>query len=140
MRSLLKPSGSVQIGTGCGRAYCRSVDAAGFERMTRRAVVEAGITTAADFRLVIGDVKQSVNVDAATPQLQYDSYAITGVVTQEKIEGLPLNGRSFLELAKLEPGVQAPSPSNNNRVFVPILGGPGGNTGSGGRGTRVTVD
>jgi hypothetical protein len=120
--------------------YDVSVDATGFERMTRHAVVEAGTTTAADFKLVIGDVKQSVNVDAATPQLQYDSHTITGVVTQQQIEGLPLNGRSFLELAKLEPGVQAPSPSNNNRVFVPILGAPGGNTGSGGRGTRVTVD
>jgi hypothetical protein len=65
---------------------------------------------------------------------------VGGVVTQEEIEGLPLNGRNFLELAKLEPGAQAPSASNNNRVFVPILGAPGGNTGSGGRGTRVTVD
>src|SRR5437764_14176083 len=49
--------------------YDVSVDATGFERMTRHAVIEAGTTTAADFKLVIGDVKQSVNVDAATPQL-----------------------------------------------------------------------
>src|SRR6185369_8295542 len=120
--------------------YEVSIEASGFHRMVREASVEAGITTATAFKLIIGDVKQSVNVDGATPQLQYDSHTIAGVVTQEQIEGLPLNGRSFLELAKLEPGVQAPSPSNNNRVFVPILGAPGGNTGSGGRGTRVTVD
>jgi hypothetical protein len=132
--------GSYAFGVLSPGEYEVSVDATGFERITRHAVVEAGITTAADFKLVIGDVKQSLNVDAATPQLQYDSHTIAGVVTQEQIEGLPLNGRSFLELAKLEPGAQPPSPSNNNRVFIPVLGAPGGNTGSGGRGTRVTVD
>ena len=120
--------------------YELSVEASGFQRTVRRAAVEAGETTSADFKLTIGDVKDSVTVDGVTPQLQYDSHTVGGVVTQKQIEGLPLNGRDFLELAKLEPGVQPPSLSNNHRVFVPILGGPGGNTGSGGRGTRVTVD
>ena len=120
--------------------YEVSVEASGFHRMVRKASVEAGQTTTTDFNLTIGDVKESVNVDAATPQIQYESNTLGGVVTQAQIEGLPLNGRSFLELAKLEPGVQAPSRSNNNRTFLPVLGAPGGNTGAGGRGTRVTVD
>ena len=120
--------------------YEVSVEAPGFQQAVRDAAVQAGETTTADFKLTVGDVKDSVTVDAATPQMKYDSQVVGGVVTHEQIEGLPLNGRDFLELAKLEPGVQPPSPSNNNRVFVPILGGPGGNTGSGGRGTRVTVD
>jgi hypothetical protein len=90
----------------------------------RRATVEAGTTTATNFTLTIGDIKQSVTVEGATPEIQYDSHTVGGVVTQEQIEGLPLNGRNFLELGKLEPGLQPPSPSNNNRVFVPILGGP----------------
>jgi hypothetical protein len=120
--------------------YEISVEAMGFQRAVRTATVEAGRTTTADFSLTIGDVKEAVNVDAATPQMQYDSTTLGGVVTRVQIEGLPLNGRSFLELAKLEPGVQAPSRSNNNRTFVPVLGAPGGNTGVGGRGTRVTVD
>jgi hypothetical protein len=120
--------------------YEVSVEATGFERVARSAVVEAGITTSTDFKLIVGDVKQSVTVGAATPQMQYDSHTLGGVVTQGQIEGLPLNGRNFLELVKLEPGTQPPSASNNNRVFVPVLGAPGGNTGSGGRGTRVTVD
>jgi hypothetical protein len=117
-----------------------SVEAPGFQRIVRQAAVEAGETTSTDFKLTLGNVKDSVTADDATPQMQYDSHTVSGVVTQTQIEDTPLNGRNFLELAKLEPGVQPPSPSNNNRVFVPILGGPGGNTGSGGRGTRVTVD
>ncbi len=120
--------------------YEVSVEAAGFERAVRQAIVESGETTTTDFKLIVGDVKDSVTIDDATPQMQYDSHTVGGVVTQAQIQDIPLNGRNFLELAKLEPGVQPPSPSNNNRVFVPILGAPGGNTGSGGRGTRVTVD
>ena len=117
-----------------------SVEASGFQRMVRQALVEAGETTLTDFNLTIGDARESVIVDSAAPQILYDSTTLGGVITQGQIEGLPLNGRNFLELAKLEPGVQPPSRSNNNRTFLPILGAPGGNTGSGGRGTRVTVD
>ncbi len=120
--------------------YEVTVEASGFQRMVRKASVEAGQTTTTNFNLIIGDVKESVNVDGATPQIQYDSNTLGGVITRGQIEGLPLNGRSFLELAKLEPGVQPPSRTNNNRTFVPVLGAPGGNTGAGGRGTRVTVD
>src|SRR5262249_31898008 len=69
-------------------------------------------------------------------QMHYDSYAVGGVVTHAQIENLPLNGRSFLELAKLEPGVQPPSRTVSNRTLVPVLGAPGVNVG----GTRFTVD
>jgi hypothetical protein len=81
--------------------YEVSVEASGFHRTVRKASVEAGQTTTTDFNLTIGDVKESVNVDAATPQIQYESNTLGGVVTQAQIEGLPLNGRSFLGLAKL---------------------------------------
>jgi hypothetical protein len=50
---------------------------------------------------------------------------------------VPLNGRSYLELAKLEPGAQQPSRASNGRTLVPLLGAPAGQNG---RATRVTVD
>ena len=59
------------------------------------------------------------------------------MVTRSQVENLPLNGRNFLELAKLEPGVQLSTRTATNRNFVPALGQPNGNPG---RGTRVTVD
>jgi Carboxypeptidase regulatory-like domain/TonB dependent receptor len=116
--------------------YEVSVQTSGFQRMVRQALVEAGLTTTTDFEMRVGEVKESVTVEGASPQMQYDSHSVAGVVTQGQIENLPLNGRSFLELAKLEPGVQPPSRASN-RMFVPVLGAPGGNSG---RGTRVTID
>jgi Carboxypeptidase regulatory-like domain len=117
--------------------YELAVEADGFPRTTRIASVEAGATTTADFALRLGDVKESISVDDASPQVQYDSHSVGGVITQSQIQDLPLNGRSFLELAKLEPGVQPPTRAQGNRTYVPALGAPGGPSG---RGTRVTVD
>ncbi len=118
-------------------SYKVTAEANGFSTLIREAVVEAGSTTTVDFSLPVGDVTQQVTVEAASPQIHYDSHQIGGVVTRTQIESLPLNGRSFFELAKLEPGVQPAYRGTNNRTFVPVMGGPGGNTG---RGTRVTVD
>src|SRR5262245_47079326 len=117
--------------------YQVSTEVQGFKRMVSRATVEAGVTTNADFDLVVGGTNDSVTVEGASPQIQYDSHTVGGVVTHGQIQGLPLNGRSFLELAKLEPGVQPPARASSNRIFVPALGQPLGNSG---RGTRVTVD
>src|SRR5262245_33064093 len=111
--------------------YEVSIDASGFQRIIRPASVEAGATTATDFSLRVGDVNESITVDGATPQMKYDSYSVGGLITGNEIRGLPLNGRSFLELAKLEPGVQPLSTGVNNRTFVPVLGAPGGSSGRG---------
>jgi hypothetical protein len=99
--------------------YDVTVEAVSFQRIVRAASVEAGTTTRADFVLRVGDVTDSVRVEAATPQIHYDSAAVSGSITRDQIEGLPLNGRSFLELAKLEPGLQPPTSANRNRTVVP---------------------
>jgi hypothetical protein len=117
--------------------YEVSVEAPGFQSMVRQAIVEAGTTTTADFTVRVGDTRDSATVDGASPQMHYESHTVGGVVTQGEIQGLPLNGRNFLDLAKLEPGVQPPTLSVDGRTFVPVLGTP---VFSSGRGTRVTID
>ena len=117
--------------------YEVSVEADQFQRIVRRMSVEAGATTTADFALRPGDIRESITVEAASPQIRYDSHSVGSTITRSEIQNLPLNGRSFLELAKLEPGVQPPWRSAGNRTQVPILGAPGGPSG---RGTRVTID
>ena len=118
--------------------YEVTVEAPGFKRLLRAAVVEAGSTTKVDLVLSLGPSSESITVDGATPQMRYDSYDISGVTIESQIDGLPLNGRDFLELAKLEPGALQATRGSNNRTFVPLLSTPTG--GNNGRGTRVTVD
>jgi hypothetical protein len=117
--------------------YELSMEVERFQRMVRTASVAAGETTTADFALRLGNVKDSVTVDGVSPQISYDSHSLGGVIAGHEIQNLPLNGRSFLELAKLEPGVQPPTRTANNETLVPVLGAPGGLSG---RGTRVTID
>ena len=88
-----------------------------------------------DFALHVGNLRDAVTVHAASPQMHYESPTVSGVVTHDQIESVPLNGRGFLELAKLDPGVQSPSTTNRNRTLVPILGAPAMNVG----GARFTV-
>jgi len=111
--------------------------AAGFERLRREVVIEAGTTTTVDLPMNVGPSTETVTVSTASPELRYDAYEVSSVVTRAQTEGLPLNGRNFLELAKLEPGAQQPTRASNNRTFVPLLGSP---VAYNGRATRVTVD
>lgn len=108
----------------------------GFRTIVREATVEAGSTTTVDLRLQVGQSKDVVTVEAATAQIEYQQHAIEGVVTRQQIQDLPLNGRSFLNLAFLEPGVTVSpgSTSQYNALFsISILGGDSGKT-------AITVD
>ena len=108
------------------------LEAPGFPRVVRLVVVEAGTVTRADVVLASGEV----TADAASPAMHYDAAGVSGVVRRADIDALPLNGRNFLELAKLEPGVQPPTVANRNRTIVPTLGAPAQNI----TGPRFTID
>lgn len=111
--------------------YEVKVAAPGFRTLVREATVETGGTTTVDLQMQVGATKDVVQVEAASAQVNYESHAIEGVITREKIQELPLNGRSFLNLAFLEPGVTVGtgSTSQYNSLFsVSVLGGSSGKT------------
>jgi hypothetical protein len=116
--------------------YEVTAEVPGFQRSVRAATIQAGTSTTVELILLVGDLSDSVTVEAAVPQIRRDSAAVSGVVTFDQIQGLPLNGRNFLELAKLEPGLQSPSTTNRNRTIVPVLSAPAANVG----GPRFTID
>jgi hypothetical protein len=137
VRSVLTgPDGSFSVPALPAGTYEVKVAAKGFNTVVRPATVETGGTTTVDLKLQVGTTQNVVTVEAASAQMEYEHHSIEGVITQEKIEDLPLNGRSFLQLAALQPGVTI-SPgttSQYNSLFsVSILGGDSNKT-------NITVD
>jgi Carboxypeptidase regulatory-like domain len=117
--------------------YDVTADSAGFKQIVREATVEAGSTTEVSLVMQVGASTESLTVEGASPQIQYESHEVDGRITRLQIDGLPVNGRNYLEFIKLEPGAQAPTRVSNNRIFMPLLGSP---VGLNGRATRITVD
>jgi hypothetical protein len=118
--------------------YTLRVEASGFRTLIEAATVQVGQVTTVELAMQVGAASEVVSVQGEAAQIDYDSHTIQGVITREEIENLPLNGRSFLQLAMLEPGVtvSANSVGQYNRLFdVNILGADSGN-GS----VRITVD
>lgn len=112
----------------------------GFRAMIRPATVEAGSTTTVDMHMQVGQTGETVTVEAASSQISYESHSVDGVITRQQIEDLPLNGRSFLQLAALQPGVgvSAGTTSQYNALFsVSILGGDSSKTAINVDGTTV---
>jgi hypothetical protein len=102
--------------------YTVSAEVPGFKRVERVASVEAGTTTTVDLSLEVGEMRDTVTVRGALPLVRRDQHQVSGVVTRNQIENLPLNGLNFLELSKLEPGVTSPARGAFNRTFVPSMG------------------
>lgn len=116
--------------------YEVTVTVKGFRTLKRDAVVTVGSITTVEARMQVGQSSEVVSVEAASAQISYEAHSIDGVITRNKIQDLPLNGRSFLQLAFLEPGVTVNpgTTSQQNSLFsVSILGGASGRT-------AITVD
>jgi hypothetical protein len=98
--------------------------------------VQTGSTTSGDATLRTGQVGEVVDVVAEAPIIDKQNYKIDGVITRQKIDALPLNGRNFLQLALLEPGVgvSVSNPGNANSLFNVSIGGADSAL------TRITVD
>jgi outer membrane receptor protein involved in Fe transport len=58
-----------------------------------------------NFEMALGSISQSVTVEAGAPTVQLTSSSISAVVTSTTVVELPLNGRSWTDLASLQPGV-----------------------------------
>jgi hypothetical protein len=117
--------------------YEVKVSASGFAAKTYQAVtLQVGQSVTLDIALDVGAITADDFTSAGVNLINRNSAVVDGVITRRAIEGLPLNGRNFLELALLIPGNSpAPNfdPTKTNTVLI-------SSAGQLGRGGSVTID
>jgi hypothetical protein len=102
-------SGFYNAGSLVPGHYTISLAITGFSKTDESVTVQIGTTTNGDLKLAVGSTNETVQVDAEALQVNTTQSTVSGVMTAEQIDALPINGRNFLDLAQLEPGVQLQS-------------------------------
>ncbi|NDD65053.1 MAG: TonB-dependent receptor, partial [Acidobacteria bacterium] len=109
----------------------------GFKTNVVSVTLQIGETLTLETPLEIGQTTETVVVSADTvTAINPTDFKIDGVISRQKVDGLPLNGRNFLQLASLEPGVRVSTgnPGEYNNLFNVSVGGGDSSL------TRLTID
>lgn len=94
-------------------SYTLSVEAKGFQRtQVTSFTLAVGQVARVDAKLHLGSVTQQVQVAAGAVGLQTEEASVGTVIGSYETTQLPLNGRSFVQLAWLAPGVDMATPGS----------------------------
>jgi hypothetical protein len=100
--------------------YALTVEQPGFRTYRQSGVtLRLGDRTGLDVKLQIGQPSQTIEVTAEAPVLQTASGEVSLNVDEKKIVTLPLDGRNFIPLVTLAPGVALPGGGS----LLPRIGG-----------------
>jgi hypothetical protein len=84
--------------------YTLEVTAHGFQKSIVQGIdVQVGQTTAVEIKLVPGAGSESITVTGESPLLRSEDSSLSSVVNRSLLDGVPLSGRRFLDLALLVP-------------------------------------
>jgi Carboxypeptidase regulatory-like domain/TonB-dependent Receptor Plug Domain len=88
--------------------YKVSVSKAGFKtHLTEGVKVDPGLRVGHNVTLEVGEITQQVEVQAEAVAVQTESGESAGIITGDHVQNLLLNGRNFLGLGLLVPGVNS---------------------------------
>lgn len=100
---------------------------AGFKKLVRDGVsVSTAEMASVNVELQVGDVGQSVEVDAHAEMVNSGSATVVRTLDQVELESLPTSSRNFTQLLVIEPGVSADISellSNDNASISPSVNG-----------------
>ena len=77
----------------------------GFRSVAQKVTLTVGSNPVVDFRLPVGESRETVLVAADVSLVETQSTAVAALVEGKQITELPLNGRNFTQLVTLAPGV-----------------------------------
>lgn len=131
-------SGFYSVGPLNPGNYTVTITMQGFHTLSVKTVVKTGTVTSGNFSLSLGSASDTVEVNAGALQVNTEQPGVSDVISKEQIDSLPVNGRNFLDLAQIEPGVILQS----GESFDPTKAGYSaiGISGVSGRTTRILLD
>ncbi len=98
--------------------YEVTAEKAGFKLAVRRGLtLVVGQQAVVDLALEVGAVEQTVTVTAAAPLVNTTLATTAGLVSQQQVKDLPLNGRSYDQLLTLNAGVVDHSGNSSRNAF-----------------------
>lgn len=104
--TLTNDSGSYNISLLQPGKYTVTVTKNGFKSTRQENLaLEVNAVVRLDLQLELGAVNESVTVSAAPPLIESENSSLGQIVEQRQVAELPLNGRNFVQLAILGPGV-----------------------------------
>jgi len=112
-------------------AYEISITATGFRTTISKITLTVGAQQELSTALTVGEVAQTVEVTGAAPVVETTNATLSGNVEGTAIQQLPLNGRDWVSLATLTPGVVSVRPHEE-------VTAPGGSTR--GLGIQMTIN
>jgi len=118
--------------------YTVRVEAKSFKTYQTSVAVQVGQIATLSAKLEIGDSTSVIEVTSSALQVNSEQATVQDVLTAADIYQLPVNGRNFLDLATLEPGVQI----QDGSTFDPTKNGYSSLSFGGrfGRSARIEVD
>src|SRR5947209_3714114 len=99
-------SGAYASGALAPGNYKVQISGKGFKTVNQGIAVQVGNTATVNAKLELGQESQVIEVQGEQLQVNTEQGIVQGVLSSSQIENLPVNGRNFLDLAQLEPGVQ----------------------------------
>jgi len=115
--SVTGPDGGYHFFALPAGTYRLTASKQGFQTLKREGItLRVGDATALDLSLPIGDVTQQIEITAQAPLLQTSRGTASFLVDQQKVDNLPLDGRNFIPLIALSPGVALPPNSTLPRI------------------------
>ncbi|MCW5983006.1 MAG: TonB-dependent receptor [Bryobacteraceae bacterium] len=97
--------------------YTVTAEATGFRKLVQSGIVlQVNQRASLNLELQVGDVTETIEVQAAAPLLESESSSLGSVIGQQFVSQLPLNGRNFVQLAILSPGVNGTGYSTSGTI------------------------
>jgi hypothetical protein len=110
-------NGDYQFARIAPGVYTLTIEKESFKRAQRESfVIAVNENAIADIALTIGQISETVTVEANAALVQAQSVELSQLVNERRVKELPLNGRNFQKLVLLAPGVGGAGTPNNPAI------------------------